>query len=76
MLPHPSSDEDKNEWMNRCMSNDDMKRAHATNETRVGVCLGLWRDNKKEAEKLQDAYVSIIARLKAHTWSIRNEGMG
>lgn len=75
-LPHPTSDEDKNEFMNRCMSNDAMKREHPRNDQRVAVCLSLWRDNKKEQDDLQKAYVSLIACIKAHTWSIDGDSMG
>ncbi len=46
-LPKPNEDEDKADFMERCMSNPTMNEEYPENAQRFAVCQGLWDDNKQ-----------------------------
>jgi len=46
-LPKPKKNEKKEEFINRCMSDDVMKQDYKDNDQRLAVCYDLWDRNKK-----------------------------
>jgi hypothetical protein len=47
-LPKPKKEEKENEFMNRCMGDETMKKEFPDNEQRTAVCYQQWK--KKEDE--------------------------
>lgn len=49
-IPTPRKDEDKEEFMSRCMGDEVMKRDYPDTKQRAAICYKQWRekDNKKE----------------------------
>ncbi len=41
--PSPRSDEDRNSFVARCVSDDEFKRAHPDKDKRLGYCYSIWR---------------------------------
>jgi hypothetical protein len=47
-LPKPKDDETQKQWIDRCMSNEAMKKEFPDNDQRLAVCYEKWRDKEKE----------------------------
>ncbi len=45
-IPEPESDEEEEEFMERCMENDIIQMEFKNNEQRVAVCNSLWETEK------------------------------
>ena len=45
-MPKPADDEEREEFLERCMGNDVMNEEYPDNEQRYAVCNSLWRDRK------------------------------
>jgi HK97 family phage prohead protease len=50
-LPKPKKDEDKNDFIERCMSSDVMGKEYPKNDQRLAVCNTLWKDRNMERER-------------------------
>ena len=48
-LPKPNSDETKDEFISRCMSNATMKADFSDNDQRLAVCFQRWKDKEKKS---------------------------
>jgi hypothetical protein len=47
-LPKPKLDENQNEFMTRCMSDNTMVIEYKRNDQRLAVCYVTWRDRSKK----------------------------
>jgi len=43
-LPKPKDGETQEQWIERCMSNETMKKEFPDNDQRIAVCHEKWRD--------------------------------
>jgi len=50
-LPTPNADEDKPEFIGRCMANDVMKDDFPDTDQRYAVCNSQWRKSKSRQSK-------------------------
>lgn len=46
-MPTPEKDEEKGEFISRCMANDEMQRKFESRKQRFAVCQSYWEENKK-----------------------------
>jgi len=53
-LPKPKDGEEKEKWIERCMSNDAMKEEFPDNKQRLAVCHQKWRDKDKKAMEIEE----------------------
>lgn len=53
-LPKPKDDENQDEWIERCMSNDAMKEEFPDNDQRLAVCFQKWRDKDKKSTDIDE----------------------
>lgn len=61
-MPEPRKDETKEEWMNRCMGDEEQKKTFPDQEQRIAVCARKWDDrNKKKDEAMKE----LTIRMKA-----------
>jgi hypothetical protein len=49
-LPNPKKEEEKNEFISRCMSDKNIKKDFQNNDQRVAVCYSLFKKAKKNQE--------------------------
>lgn len=47
-LPTPRKDEEKNDFISRCMGNDTMKKEYPDQKQRTAICYQQWRDKNKK----------------------------
>ena len=47
-IPRPRTDENKDDFMSRCMSDDNMQEEFPDDKQRVAVCYDQWRKKEKE----------------------------
>lgn len=47
-MPEPEQDENKDEFIKRCMSDGTMKREYGDREQRLAVCNRQWRRGKRK----------------------------
>lgn len=59
-IPEKKPDEDKNKYLNRCMSNDTMKKDYSDTKQRVAICLSQIR-NKEDASILEQVQNELLA---------------
>ena len=60
-LPKPKPDEERSEFIPRCMSSQIMEDEFPDSDQRVAVCSQLWRDrNKKELDNMDDKLYKLI----------------
>ena len=52
-LPKPKKDEEKGEWIERCMGNETMKKEFDDNDQRLAVCYQIWKDKEKEKKSMK-----------------------
>ena len=52
-MPSPRKDESEDEFISRCMSDEEMKGKHPKQDERYAVCKSFW-DNKKKSEDEKD----------------------
>jgi hypothetical protein len=45
-LPKPKKDENREDFIERCMSDDNMKKEFPDTKQRYAVCSTLWEENK------------------------------
>jgi HK97 family phage prohead protease len=50
-MPQPESDEAREEWMSRCMSNETMVEEYPDADQRAAVCHGIWGENKMPTDQ-------------------------
>jgi len=48
-LPKPKDGETQEQWIERCMSNETMKKEFPDNDQRIAVCHEKWRDKEKDS---------------------------
>lgn len=58
-IPSLKQNEDKQVFVQRCMSNDTMKKEYPDSKQRVAVCLGKTRKGK--ASLIEDVHDSLVA---------------
>lgn len=71
-VPAPKSGEKQNDFISRCMSNDEMQSKFPDQEQRVAVCFTKWRENKSKEKtkikskikKLEKAINNLIRTLE------------
>lgn len=51
-LPKPQPNQDKNTWMQSCMSNETMKREYPDTKQRVAICYSQWRNKNKSDDEI------------------------
>jgi len=49
-LPSPRNQEEKNKFISRCLSDDNMHKEFKNNQQRVAVCFSLYKKAKRAAE--------------------------
>lgn len=49
-LPKPKKDEKKDDFIERCMSNDTMKKEFPDNDQRLAVCFKQWKEKEEDSE--------------------------
>lgn len=52
-LPEPKDNEEKQEFTERCMSNDVMKREFPENKQRYAVCMKQWEGENEDIDLLK-----------------------
>jgi hypothetical protein len=58
-IPNPKQNEDKDKFVQRCMSNETMKKEYPSSKQRIAVCLSQTRKTKSNLlEKVQDELFS------------------
>jgi len=50
-LPKPNKDENKDDFISRCMKNDVMNKEYSDNSQRAAVCYSQWRNKSGNKEK-------------------------
>ena len=60
-LPKPKPDEEKGEFIERCMSDETMKKEYSDNDQRLAVCHSQWEKKEKESSA---KYYEIHAKEK------------
>ena len=72
-IPKPKPDESKEEFMERCMDDEVMKKEYPDNDQRLGVCFGQWgkKERKMNREKTSEYEERII---NPQTLEIRAKG--
>ncbi len=50
-LPYPRHKESRKDFIDRCMSNDNMQREFRDVSQRYAVCMNTWRNSGKAAKK-------------------------
>lgn len=55
-LPTPQSDEDKNEFIDRCMADDVMNREFNDTDVRLAVCVRQWDNSTKESNIMKEKH--------------------
>lgn len=54
-IPKPNTDEEKDKFIHRCMSNDIMNKEFPERERRFAVCMQSWNDKgKSKSDKEPD----------------------
>jgi hypothetical protein len=48
-MPYPRKDESKDDFMARCMGNDEMQRRHPNKDDRTSACERHWDSGKKKS---------------------------
>lgn len=48
-IPSPEANEEKNKFVNRCMSNETMKKEYPDSKQRVAICLGKTKNNSRSS---------------------------
>jgi len=51
-LPTPKDGQDKNEWMQFCMSNETMKQEYPDTKQRIAICYSQWRNKNKSDDEI------------------------
>ena len=57
-LPKPSEDEEQDDFIKRCMSNDIMNNEYPDTDQRLAVCNSLWED-RKMTDKIEHKSISV-----------------
>lgn len=52
-MPNPNPNETEGDYMNRCMSDEEMKRKHPDQDERYAVCQSFW-DNRSIGKDEKD----------------------
>ncbi len=60
-IPQPNKDEEQQQFISRCMSNDVMKQDYPDNDKRLAVCFDAWRKAKEESKKFDKKGREIVA---------------
>jgi len=55
-IPTPRSDEEKQEFISRCMGNDIMKDDYPDQDTRSGVCYTQWDESQQEQSEQNEQH--------------------
>jgi len=58
-IPSPEKGQDKNSFLNSCMSNEVMKKEFKDNKVRIGVCYSQWRKRHPEDKKPKESKSSV-----------------
>ncbi len=53
-LPSPKKDEEQDDFIERCMSNDTVKEDFPDNDQRLGVCFSQWKKKEDKLSKKRD----------------------
>ena len=74
-MPEPKDDEEKDEFIDRCMSNETMKSEFEDNDQRLAVCQQIWDD---EGENSMNDKIDKIERrhVSFDKLELREEGQG
>lgn len=59
-IPSPEKGQDKNSFLNSCMSNEVMKKEFKDNKVRIGVCYSQWRKKHPEDKKQKESKADLI----------------
>jgi hypothetical protein len=59
-IPKPAPNEDKQQFMNRCMSNDIMNSEYPDNKQRYAICLQQWNNKLDSFSMPLDIKINAI----------------
>jgi len=63
-IPKPKKDENKDDFIERCMSNETMKKEFDDNDQRLAVCYQQWKDKDKKMENENIEKRNIMTELR------------
>ncbi len=58
-LPKPNDGESKNDFMDRCMSNDTMNDEYPDNDQRYAVCQTIWEDRSVSKKEIRNMNIPV-----------------
>lgn len=50
-MPEPRDNENKSEWMQRCMNSEESKKSFPDSKQRYAVCINKWENKNKKKRK-------------------------
>lgn len=76
-LPKPSDDETHDDFIGRCMGDDQTNEDFPDNDQRLAVCEGIWDDNRSDAvDKKQAMQEGVCRRAIEAPVTLRQDGDG
>lgn len=67
-LPNPNKNEEKNKFISRCMSDENIQKDFKNNDQRVAVCFSLFKKAKKNSEASEEVSWEKFGPENSYYW--------